>query len=134
MKLAIGKGYIIDEIYEVLDYPDSECSEELFKEYVDMWLKIKQESSGWPGWCLSEIDKQKYIKDYEEHQGILLEYDKVVKNEGLRFIAKIMLNSFWGKLAQRPNQTRTAIVTTYDEYFDLYIDQNKRGLWSNHGK
>ena len=128
LKLALSKGYVIDEIYEVLHYPDSECSGDLFKEYVDMWLKIKQQSSGWPSWCLTEEDKQKYIRDYEQHQGILLENDKIVKNEGLRFIAKIMLNSFWGKLAQRPNQSQTKFVTTYDEYFDIIIDEKKEIL------
>ena len=77
-----------------------------------MWLKIKQESSDWPSWCQSEADKQKYIKNYEEHENIKLNYNNIRKNPGLRYIAKIMLNSFWGKFAQRPNLPKTEIVTS----------------------
>ena len=125
LKLAISKGYKITEIFEVLHYPENATSSELFKKYVDMWLKIKQESSGWPSWCLNEEDKQRYIEEYLTSEKVQLEYDKIEKNEALRFIAKIMLNSFWGKLAQRPNQPRTAIINTYDEYFDLITDSDK---------
>ena len=125
LKLAIEKGYIIREIYEILHYPDSCTNDTLFKAYVDMWLKIKQEASGWPTWCNNEENKQKYIKEYQDNEGIQLEYEKIEKNEALRFIAKIMLNSFWGKLAQRPNQSRTKIINSYDEYYELIVDQRK---------
>jgi len=90
-----------------------------------MWLKIKQQASGWPLWVKSEEDKQKYIRDYQKHEGIPLEYEKINKNEALRFIAKIMLNSFWGKLAQKPNQIQTEIVRTYDQVWSLVTDIDK---------
>jgi hypothetical protein len=46
---AIEKGYIIEEIYEVLNYSDT--MNDLFAPYVYMWLKIKQQASGWPTSC-----------------------------------------------------------------------------------
>jgi len=119
MQKAIEVGYEIKEIYQVLTF---EKKFGLFRKYVDMFLKIKQESSGWPNWVKSEDDKQKYIQDYEINQGIKLDYTKIQKNEGLRFIAKIMLNSFWGKLAQRPNLSKTSICGTYDEYDKIISD------------
>ena len=125
LKKAVEKGYKIVEIYEVLHYEDSQCSDVLFKQYVDMWLKIKQQASGWPSWCSTEEAKMQYIEDYFKKENITLEYDKIEKNEGLRFIAKIMLNSFWGKLAQKPNQQKTAIVNNYNQYFDLIINLKK---------
>jgi aryl carrier-like protein len=41
---------------------------------------------------------QRYIDDYFEKEGIRLDYEKIVKNPGLRALAKLMLNSFWGNL------------------------------------
>jgi hypothetical protein len=40
-------------------------------------------------------------------------------NAGLRFIAKLMLNSLWGKLAQRPNQPQTKVVSNHTEMWNL---------------
>ena len=42
----------------------------LFSEYVNMSLKLKQESSGYPSWVQSEVDKDKYIDDYRRTEGI----------------------------------------------------------------
>ena len=53
-----------------------------------------------------ETKRQQYIREYYEHEGILLEYDKIEHNPGLRALAKMMLNSMWGKLGQRLNKTQ----------------------------
>ena len=122
---AIDFGYELKEIYEVLHYDSKNRSKDLFKEYINMWLKIKQEASGWPSWCQNENDKQKYIEDYEKIENIKLDYDKIIKNDALRYIAKIMLNSFWGKLAQKPNQTKQEFYNSYHQYFNLLNDESK---------
>jgi hypothetical protein len=36
-------------------------------------LKIKQEATGYPSWVLSEDDKDRYIREYNEREGILLD-------------------------------------------------------------
>ena len=46
----------------------------------------------------------------------------MVYNEGKRTISKLMLNSLWGKLAQRPNQGMTKICTDYNDYMKLWSD------------
>jgi hypothetical protein len=43
----------------------------LFTDYVNTFLKMKQEASGWPEWCQSKNDKWGYIRDYHEKEGIL---------------------------------------------------------------
>jgi len=98
LKLAINKSYKIKKIYEILHYKERT---NIFSGYINTWLKVKQESSDWPLWCKTETDKNKYIKDYSTHENIILDKNKIDKNDALRFIAKIMLNSFWGKMAQR---------------------------------
>ena len=93
---AIEKGYVVLNLHEVWHW--EETTDELFKEYVDTFLKIKQEASGYPPWCVTDEQKQQYIDDYYEREGIRLDPDKIEHNPGLRFLAKLMLNSLWGKL------------------------------------
>ena len=86
--------YEIQCVHEVWHFP--EHTDALFKEYVNTFLKIKQEASGYPEWCVTEEQKQAYIDDYYEHEGIRLDPTKIRKNPGMRSIAKLMLNSLWG--------------------------------------
>ena len=47
------------------------------------------------------------------------------KNKGMRAIAKIMLNSLWGKLAQRENMPKTEYLSEPAKFFDLVTNPNK---------
>ena len=91
---AIEKGYEVLEIHEVWHW--EQITDELFKDYVNMYLKIKQEASGYPKHCVTDEQKQQYIHDYYEHEGIRLDPNKIEYNPGLRFLAKLALNSLWG--------------------------------------
>ena len=93
---AMEKGYEIVRMHEVWHFPEQ--SDELFKEYVNTFLKIKQEASGYPKECVTPEQKELYVSEYLEHEGIELDPDKITHNPGLRSLAKLMLNSFWGKL------------------------------------
>ncbi|XP_054708494.1 uncharacterized protein LOC129218285 [Uloborus diversus] len=95
VKLAIKKGYRITHIYEVYDFEKK--SDSLFKTYIDLFLKIKQESSGWPAECVTDADKANYISMYKQREGILLDASSIQKNPGKRQVAKLALNSFWGR-------------------------------------
>ena len=92
---AIEKGYVVLNLHEVWHW--EETTDELFKEYVDTFLKIKQEASGYPPDCVTDEQKQRYIDRYYEHEGIRLDPDKIEYNPGLRYLAKLVLNSLWGK-------------------------------------
>ena len=105
LQKAVELGYEIRYIYEVWHFP--ETCQGLFQDYVNTWLKIKQEASGWPKWVGDdETKRQQYIREYHEHEGIQLEYDKIEHNPGLRALAKVILNSMWGKFGQRLNKTQ----------------------------
>ena len=69
-------------------------SADLYKGYIDTFLKIKQEASGWPLWCRTEEDKRQYVREYQEKEGMKLDPENIKKNPGLRSLAKLMLNSF----------------------------------------
>ncbi|XP_071033084.1 uncharacterized protein [Parasteatoda tepidariorum] len=87
VKLAIKKGYRIVK----------EKSNRLFRSYIDLFLKFKQESSGWPANCVSPEDKLQYIQDYKNREGIDLDPTRIEKNPGRRAVSKAFLNNFWGR-------------------------------------
>ena len=63
--------------------------------------------------------RQKYIQQYYDREGIWLDYNKIEENPGLRSLAKLMLNSFWGKFGQRTNLTQTSYVSDPKLFFDF---------------
>ena len=96
---AFFKGYKLVKVYEVYhfeettEYDNTSGADGLFSEYVNTFLKIKQEASGWPRNEMSELEKHQYIEDYEQNEGIRLESSRIEKNPGLRSLAKLCLNS-----------------------------------------
>ena len=106
---AIEKGYSVVKIYEV--YHWKEKSSEIFAGYVNTFLRIKQESSGYPTWVRTEADEDEYIQRYEAAEGIKLRKENITHNPGLRTVAKLALNSFWGKFGEKANQTKCVYVT-----------------------
>jgi hypothetical protein len=102
LRKAVEKHYriiVIHEVweYEVVQYDSTTKTGGLFSGYINNFLKIKQECSGWPSWCVTQDDRTRYIQNYYDREGVNLDPTKIAKNPGLRFVSKIMLNSFWGK-------------------------------------
>jgi len=130
---AKKKGYIIAKIYEVYHWTETaqynpETGESgLFTGYINLFLKLKQQASGWPKWCKSEDDQKKYVGEYEEKEGIRLDKDKIQKNPGLRALAKLCLNSFWGKFGQRLNMKQSDFIheNNADTFFQMLTDPSK---------
>ena len=132
LKKALEKGYELMQIYEIWHFDDVSRYDPttktggLFTNYVNTFLKLKQEASGWPEWCKTEDDKRTYIDFYYQKEGIRLEYKNIKKNKGMRALAKLMLNSFWGKFGQRSNMSQVEFVDDPAVYFDkLTSDKEK---------
>ena len=92
---AIEKGYTLIKIHEVWHFPENQRRTGLFKNYVDTWLKLKQESAGWPCWCQTLEQKRQYILRYQEREGIRLDIASIAKNPGRKATAKLMLNRYF---------------------------------------
>ena len=95
LQKAIEKGYTLVKIHEVWHFPEHQRRTGLFKNYVDTWLKVKQESSGWPSWCQTHEQKREYILRYQEREGIRLDVASITKNPGRKATAKLMLNRYF---------------------------------------
>ncbi|XP_067205345.1 uncharacterized protein [Linepithema humile] len=124
LRKALEKGYFVSEVseiwqYNAIRYDHGTRQGGLFAEYINTFLKLKQEASGWPSECTDDEAKERYLRDYEETEGIVLESNNIAKNSGLRSVAKLCLNSFWGKFGQRSNLTNTEIVKTQQRLVSL---------------
>ncbi|XP_057322371.1 uncharacterized protein LOC130676747 [Microplitis mediator] len=127
IRKAISKGYIIIKVHEIWQYEIAQHnpekgSEGLFTDDINMFLKIKTESSGYPKDCITEQEKDAYIAEYEKAEGVKLDKEKITKNEGLRAVAKLSLNSLWGKFGQRENLPQTEIITTRARLMEMLTD------------
>ena len=125
---AISLGYKILDKYEAWhfastkQYDTESKSGGIWASYINLWLKEKQQASGWPSWCKTEEEKKQYMDDYMENEGVELEEDKIEKNEGLSSLAKLMLNSFWGKFGQNPQKDKTVYIENPSEYIRMMTD------------
>ncbi|KAM9741015.1 uncharacterized protein ACNS7B_012259 isoform 1-T1 [Menidia menidia] len=116
-KKALDLGYALAEITEVWHFEKQ--SGTIFKGYIHTFLKGKQEASGYPADAWDEESRLKYVEDYRVNQGIRLDPDKIEVNPAKRQVAKLCLNSFWGKFAQRSDLAQTTIVSQPDEFFNF---------------
>ena len=83
---------------------------------------MKQENSGYPEWCKTDEDKDKFINDYELFEGIKLDKNKICINEGLRAISKMLLNSFWGRYCLNTNKIKYAMISTLKELYGYILN------------
>ena len=88
---SLEMGYDVWSVDEVWHFPERPTA--LFRDYINTWLKIKEEAS----WTRKPEEKAAFIKAYYANEGILLEADKMEYNLGLRSVVKISLNNMWGK-------------------------------------
>lgn len=113
-------GYKLLYIHEVWHFAQKQKG--LFANYVDTWLKIKQESSGYPKGVATAEQKQTYIADYKQHEHIDLDPSRIEKNAGRKATAKLMLNSFWGKFGENLDKPTTVAITSPASLFRLVSD------------
>ena len=136
IKKAIQLGYKITKLYCIKYYPKQQT--DLFKGYVSRFIKIKQENSDAPDWIrrnedgsLNDTDLDKYIANYKKFQQVELTKEKIqiFENPGLRAIAKLCLNSLWGKFGMRLNMPKTEITDDKKKFNNIifnskYTDQD----------
>ncbi|XP_063994390.1 uncharacterized protein LOC135171709 [Diachasmimorpha longicaudata] len=128
LRKAVEMGYKILEISELWEYKSTTRYNPvtrtggLFAEYINTFLKIKQEASDWPAECVDDESKNRYIAEYETREGIKLDKDKIQKNAGLRAVAKLCLNCLWGKFGERENLTKKAIIRTHEEFANIMFN------------
>ena len=110
LRVALSQGYEITKVYRGLCW--NESTTELFKEYVKSFMKLKYESKTWSKKTLdgapvtSEAQKVEWVEACLRLEGINIDPANVCDNPGLYAIAKLCLNSLWGKFGQNSNPSK----------------------------
>ena len=92
---ALSLGYVVREVFEVHHYEkwthQGGVRDELplFAGYINAFIKMKLEASGWPDQCKTEEEKQKFLDECRFQDGIELDRAELDKglNPALRQIA-----------------------------------------------
>jgi hypothetical protein len=122
VRLAVEKGYKVLDIHEVYQYRVTQYDRAtgewgLFADYINTFLKLKAEASGYPSWVRTSDDEDRYIELFWESEGILLNKDAIKQNPAKRGLAKLCLNSMWGKLTERNNRPQTKLISEPRELY-----------------
>ena len=119
LNVAIQKGYTIQKIYEVWHFKKK--SNDLFKKYVRKFMKIKMESSELKtGEGCTYKSVNEYLSIVKSKLGIKL--GEIKFNPGMRAIAKLCLNSLWGKFGQRNNMKQTKYVKNPSIFYKTLLN------------
>ena len=107
LEQALKEGYRVCKVFSALHFKD--WSDKLFKGYVADAMRIKTHASGFePG--MTEEEQDLYIKECEEMFGYKIDKNKMIKNNSMRSVAKLLANSHWGKMAQNSDLDKTEIT------------------------
>lgn len=120
VKKAVEMGYSIEEVMGV--YHFEETSTDLFAPYIRLFYRQKLMASGIPSNCKTAEDLENYIKEVEEREKISLKKEDFVLNCGMRQLAKLLINSLWGKFGLRRNLPSTQFCTSIEEIGTLLND------------
>lgn len=128
--LAMENGYIIEEIYEIYYWEANQLSDQHLRGYVGYFLKMKQEAEGWKKLGASCDDptpeEQEAIADrlYHQNGGLArIRPDKVKLDPVMRALAKLYLNSLWGKWAQKPSKECHTTIYGTQQFEQLWNDK-----------
>jgi hypothetical protein len=116
LQCALQNGYKLKRVWEYHQY---QRSTDLFKSYIRRYLKLKIECGGMPAHIQSDEQWDEYALYHRRELGVELERSKMVKNAGKKQLAKMMLNSLWGKFAEAGDYTKEKICHRPDEYLEL---------------
>ncbi|KAI3662109.1 hypothetical protein MP638_005557 [Amoeboaphelidium occidentale] len=119
LQVALKNGYEVSNVENILEFERKNVT---FKEYVRKFLKIKVEATGFEG---TDEEWERMKKRHKDELGIELDRLRMKKNKGRRAMAKLMLNSLWGKFGQRPDLQEDACYTK--ESYEKLVQAEVRG-------
>jgi hypothetical protein len=94
IRLAVQHRYEVVEVHEVYEYQVTRYDPQtgdggLFAQYINTFLKLKAEASGYPNWVQCPADEDRYISEFQASECILLNRDNIGPNPAKRGLAKL---------------------------------------------
>ena len=93
---ALSLGYRVEDVYEVWhwkEWASHETGNGLFGGFVNAHLKMKVEASGWPAHARTREEREAFLREYAEEEGIVLDGGNMEVNPACKSSAKGTLNS-----------------------------------------
>ena len=117
LQLALKLGYEIKKIYSALEYKKYTG---LMKDYVEFFLKIKIQNN--KHYTPEECDR---INQSHQNLGldIKIQSEDTCKNPGMKALAKLCLNSLWGKFGQRTQLDNYDFMTEWNKLLIKMTDE-----------
>jgi hypothetical protein len=134
LNMALRDG---DKLLEISEVHHFSTRDRPMRDYIFAWYKAKQRASGWPPHVealegdertaaetkvLADLDEQS-LRAFGRPMG--LDRAEIKLNKGARQVAKIMLNSFYGKFGTRPERTSVDYVRDATELGKVVDKKNK---------
>lgn len=117
-------GYKCTYVYRIDVYkPNSN----LFKDFIRNWLRLKIVSGKCPFRHDDENSFVEYQKELESRLGIQLSREDFKENISLRTLAKMVLNSLWGKFGQRDVLVKTEVLGNSADVLK-YHERKRHGI------
>ncbi|KAL3124876.1 hypothetical protein niasHT_001079 [Heterodera trifolii] len=79
---ALQLGYVVNDFFEVWDYDEWDGT--LFSSYVNTFVGLKVQATGWPEGCTTDEQRQALVEEFAQTEGIRLDPAKMEFNPGLR--------------------------------------------------
>ena len=103
---ALALGYVVTEVFEVHHYEKwahlggNGDEAPLFADYINAFIKMKLEASGWPKNCKTDVEKNQFLEQCRLQDGIELDPAELDKglNPALRQIAVSLTSILRNKL------------------------------------
>lgn len=100
LRKALKLGYVIDEFHGGFQW--NESIHGFARSYMLYWMKQKYEAKGVPSHINTKEQLNEYIDKIATHEAIELNPDGMGEyNPALYVVAKLYLNSLWGKMGQK---------------------------------
>ena len=112
---SIELGYKVGNVYETIEFKKSK---HLFRDYIRKFMKIKEENAGSK---LNQIELKKYCDEWENRYDIHLEPDKFKKRPSYKSLAKLLLNSLWGRWGMKCDMPNNEFIghSNIDKWYEL---------------
>jgi hypothetical protein len=123
----LAHGLRIESCYEVLHFDENNRAEGPFRGYVSYNIREKIEASGWKGMTDADVSEWTYEQKLAlcENEGLknhgvgVPRPEYVESNPGLRYCAKLRVNSIWGKFVQQDSSRAREYLQSYGDYINL---------------
>lgn len=112
-----------------------------FNQYLDYFIKLKSEASGFPYGCVTREQKEQYVVEFFKENNVILRMENIENNPTKRAIGKQLMNSLYGKLIQSdrflhqsvlraPRELLYYLNSDIHEITDIYCPNNDYAIVS----